>query len=287
MALERATKSDIPKSRRWHRDAVFEVERARVVNFIAAAARENLRKPEPTKEKAAASAPVLVAEIGGLMAPSHDIRDPDIIKSVSNGVYERAAPSLTSIWFFRFLTVVAATVEIGIFAAQWLSGDAHPAVLILGTMLALSGYLIGLGIGRMSRRRDLDEEQEGQTLNKVFIVTGLIGIALSVYIRVAGSPDGAVLAIALTVLVALLVAVFEALYEYTSHRYQSLWQKQYQGQQWIAEKHHLGDMNRGFWKLKYLECVGDIATNTYPERQQKDDDKTPDLKSIDPPNVPA
>lgn len=263
MRLVRARKDEIPEQQHWDIDAVGEIERARIIEWIKEEARKNLRQPNASRDSALQAASVVNEEVAGFFAglEEHQIVDPDLVTRAANGELRQAAPSLGWVRtsnFFRWLLMVA---EVAVFAGLWLFGGNHPAVIIPGLLLAVGGWSLGWGVGQKLQLTSSDEarRQQPRLLEFAAIGAGIAAIGGVTYMRAKLGGEEAMNLAIVTLVLALLISLFEAAYEYSSDKYERLRDEMYRAQASMATKRHRSDAETEFWASRYKDEVNRVV----------------------------
>jgi hypothetical protein len=147
--LQRVTRDEVPKEKRWQQDAVWELEFDRIKRWIAEEANSSVGRPETTLDSALQAGASIPDEIRARFGTMGEAVDPTLMKQVALGALEQNSPSPSLISTFGFLRWVAMLCETLIFFWLWLMGFGNEVLIIMGVMLAGSGFLLGLGFGRL------------------------------------------------------------------------------------------------------------------------------------------
>src|SRR4051794_20541516 len=228
MIPSRTTRPEVPRDRRWEINAVLEIELEKISSWLKDEANTKfgaLRDKERTLQAGSA----LPEQVQALFGAEDVAIDPQILDDASTGKLGRQAPAASGIAMASVLKWVFLCAEVLIFTFLYLAHLANWLVILVGGLLAVGGYLTGLGGGTLI----VAHESKGSLRSVrgwVCLIVGLIIVGGIAYARTGGEEEGAFPVVAVTVGMALAIAVLEIMEMLMRRKYRELWEKMYSAQ---------------------------------------------------------
>ncbi|HVT61809.1 MAG TPA: hypothetical protein VHR45_25855 [Thermoanaerobaculia bacterium] len=194
--------------------------------------------------------------------------DPDILDKAARGELGREAPSAKLIAAAGILKWTAFLSEIFLFLVLWIMGFGNPILVLMGMLLALSGYATGYGVGAIL----VTHESNGGFKNLkgwLFTLFGLAGGTTLAWLRSRGAEEGQLAAVLIPMILVLAIALFEALHMTLSHKYNFLRDQMYKAQVWFAIEQQKKNSDSGLWRTIYEREVQTFAKRTDVALQEK------------------
>jgi hypothetical protein len=255
--LGRATMSDIPLEKKWDLGGAYEIERHRIEEWMSSKAREAGSARDATIASALNATETRAGTVEAIFARRDDHRDAALLAKASLGELGREAPARGTVVALVILTAVAAFAEIAVFVALWLAGQGTPMVIASGVFLALGGWLVGRGIGKIVGFKDEHGKhiRGGSFTDWGAVGVGLLMIAIMAWLRSSGQQEGAWLVAAVTTAIALLMALFESLGVAARDKRKNFLGKMFNCQIWRATEFHIEDVQKRHWHEFYEHQV--------------------------------
>lgn len=246
----RVAQSDVPKNKRWQMTGVWEMELDRVTRWLRQIANSNYGRLA-NADDAIEAGKGLPEQIVALFGAQGSAVDPRVLEAASLGTFERSAPSATLLTALSVLTWIAFSSEILLFLFMVILGFANPAVIVIGVLLAVSGYAIGSGVGNLMIA---SESGHGLKSFRGWTAT-LLGLLAAVglsWLRARGVEDEDwAVAIGVPLILVLMIALFEALESTLQHKYKNLWDQMFIAQVWFSTEQHQERYKEGLWTSIY------------------------------------
>jgi hypothetical protein len=261
--LRRINRKEIPKSKRWQRDAAWEIELATAQSWLDDHANEAASKNDTTFEHAIAYGATLADRIHALFGAEGSAHDARLINEVETGVVERTAPSvgvIASVALFKYLCMAS---EILIFGYMWWNGMTNYIAIILGGLLAVGGYIAGLGGGRLIVRREHGKDVK-DLLAWLLLATGVGLIAVVSWLRTLGQEEGVQAIVGITASLAVAVAISELFHYTLTSRYREQREKMFLYQQWFSTNRFVREYENRLWQKTYEAAVKNHWRNRRP-----------------------
>jgi|SRR5215203_3648447 len=247
--LRRVAMNEVPKNKRWDPTGVWEEEFNRVSEALGVAANLNFGK-FGRKDDALSAGKGLPEVIVARFGSDATAVDPDVMHQAALGRYAKQAPSLKLILAFSILKWTAMGCETLLFVFLALMGFANYIVVIVGLLLALSGYLMGHGVGNLLVSHEAGGGARSPKGWLYFSVGLLATVGLSV-LRASGSEEGIMAAILIPIILAATIALFEALSFVHTLRYKNMWEEMFRAQVWYSIEQHQRRYREGLWRKVY------------------------------------
>src|ERR1700730_1634533 len=185
--LERASERDIPADKRWEIAALWEVELQRVVRWLEDKASLNFGRTQDVQQ-ALDSGRDLAALVFAFFDQQGEAQDARIRDQASLGALRKQAPSGKLIAVGGVLRWIAMLSEVLLFLFMALRGFGSYVLVVFGVLLALSGYLMGNGLGNL-----IVNVERGEGLANLkgwlAVLIGAIGAGGISYVRAAGVEE--------------------------------------------------------------------------------------------------
>jgi hypothetical protein len=239
--------AEIPATKHFDLQAVFDEEQTRLNRWLEAQASEVVRSPNPTTARASEDGEIFVQQIHDRFAPSNDNYNRELLIYASDGSLLRHAPNRSAVFAYQLLKWIALLAEMALGLGVWLVADGTPVLILVAGMLAGAGWLAGKGVGSLFERRlaatlprELGHPQAPSLWSGAAMATIGYGVVLGLsYLRAMGDDrEGMIYVIGFTVLLALLISIFEALHSFISYKYEFLRRQMGLAQRWYANQHH-------------------------------------------------
>lgn len=269
---QRTERREIAVERRFRVDAVFVDENARLKEWLAQRANEELGALGANAylhtPRILAQAPTIVEEVSLVFGSSGDQRIiPALLNDARSGTLQTHVPGRSMIVVATALLVIALVGEVVVGVLQVMFADAGMAVVLQAVLLGLAAMLAGLGLGGLltsSLARSLPAAWKamppdlGRARHVVQLTIGLVAVGALVTVRCYGLEAEERLVVAtLTSFLSLLVVTFEAMRSYYHGKYHSLWQRMFNAQVWEANERHRAA--RDFYESHYRAQVQALA----------------------------
>jgi len=259
-ALSRAGINDIPTGKRWQISGAWEVELDRVTNWLRRIANENLGRLGGNSAAALDAGRGLPDEIVARFGADEAAVSPTLMDKASLGLLESSAPSSRSLKLLMVLKWLAFFSELMLFVLLWFLGFGSGVVIVIGALLALSGFLMGFGAGNL-----LIGYEEGTSARHLWAWTSMIGGAVSTvllaWLRASGDEEIGLAALIFPVALALVIALLEALEVLGGNRFRRLRESMFRAQTWFASARHREKFNEGLWWRIYEGEVSALSRN--------------------------
>jgi hypothetical protein len=256
-SLKRVAPGDVPRNKVWELSAVWELEVGHVVEWLKRRANANLGRLQ-SAEAALKAGDGLSEEVKALFGAEAPAVDPDTLDKAAKGELGREAPSASLITTSRILKWTAFCSETLLFIILQVMGFGNPILILMGVLLALSGYTAGYGVGSI-----LSKYEDGHGLKNpkgwLFTIFGAAGAVTISWLRSQGAEEGRVAAVLIPVILVAAIALFEALDLTLSHKYDFLRDQMYKAQIWYAIEQHRKNFDNDLWKTIYEREVQGFA----------------------------
>lgn len=265
--LRRVAPGDVPRSRIWEISAVWEIEMGGIAEWLRLKANGNLGRAR-TIAGAIKAGDGLSEEVMARFGAEAPAVDPDILDKAARGELGREAPSAKLIAAAGILKWTAFLSEIFLFLVLWIMGFGNPILVLMGMLLALSGYATGYGVGAIL----VTHESNGGFKNLkgwLFTLFGLAGGTTLAWLRSRGAEEGQLAAVLIPMILVLAIALFEALHMTLSHKYNFLRDQMYKAQVWFAIEQQKKNSDSGLWRTIYEREVQTFAKRTDVALQEK------------------
>lgn len=244
---------EIPLGKRWDTKAVFVLETERIKAWVEQLVNNYLAPANATFESVKGAGATANSEVMNTFGTLGEQIDQRLLNEAEMGNLEQAAPQEWRLLAYGFLKWVTALAEVLIFVWSALIGMTNYFVITVGVMLAVVGWILGLGISRLAARGGRDLAGWAAT------VFGMLGILLLSLIRAGGEFEGSFPVIVITVIVALMLAIFTALEAIGKEQLGSLLRQMFICQRWKAAMLHSAACERGHWKVLFEQELERLA----------------------------
>jgi hypothetical protein len=266
--LERASERDIPADKRWEIAALWEVELQRVVRWLEDKASLNFGRTQDVQQ-ALDSGRDLAALVFAFFDQQGEAQDARIRDQASLGALRKQAPSGKLIAVVGVLRWIAMLSEVLLFLFMALRGFGSYVLVVFGVLLALSGYLLGNGLGNLIINV---ERGEGLASLKgwLSVLIGAIGAGGISYVRAAGVEEAQAAAILVPVIVALTISLLEAMHLTLSFKSDLMLGEMFRAQRWFATDQHRKNYREELWQRTYEGAVRKFASSLSKSQQGYD-----------------
>jgi hypothetical protein len=265
--LNRVAPEDVPRNKVWELAAVWELEVGQVVEWLRTKANANVGRL-PSNEAVLKAGEGLSEEVLARFGAEAPSVDPDILDKAAKGVLGREAPSAKLITASSILKWTAFFSETILFVILQIMGFGNPILILMGVLLALSGYATGYGAGAV-----LTSHEDGYGMKNLkgwlFLIFGALGAVTISWLRSQGAEEGQAAAVLIPIILVVAIALFEALDLTLSHKYDSLRDQMYKAQAWYASEQHRKNFDSGLWKTIYEREIQGFATKRNDALQAK------------------
>jgi hypothetical protein len=153
---------------------------------------------------------------------------------------------------------LAFSAELVLFIAFWLMDFGSAVLIVIGGLLALSGYLMGYGLGVLL----VEHDEQRSVLNFrgwLSFGVGLAGTILLSWVRASGDLEFSAVAIVFPLVLASLISMFEAIERWSIARYSRLRNEMFRAQAWYSGKQHRMRAKDNLWSDIYSTEVKTLA----------------------------
>lgn len=259
-------RDDVPIERRFDPDAFFSDEQARIKEWLALRANEELGSA--TLQQASTRIDTILMEIESQFAYRDTSINPALIGDTRNGTLQTYLPTRGTIIGFLAASIACSVLELGVIGLQVLfTDDMGWLALIPGVLLVLAAWFAGYGDGRVavSQLARLFPTAWKVMPRASSIATGLVmgaaGNAAMCAVAVFRSDglDGPEerFVVTVTIVLGLLIQAFHTAHTFFDEKYNYLWDRMASVQRWVANGRHRE--SNALYKQYYLDTVAHFS----------------------------
>jgi len=243
--LRRASIVEILPVARWRLNAVWELERSRIEEFLEDEASAAYARSPNDVGTAKGAAPAAWQQIASTF-PAQRI-DVDLLARAKRGSVDREAGSWNFLMVLRIILATSMGLEVATFTARWAYGDAYMSVAVLGLLLAAAAWFWGWGLHKLNASLALARPTGralARALSALAIASALIAGIMGIWAK--SLNDGPWWLVTFTMFITLQISLLEVIYENRAARYLFNLREMFRAQvQFANEQHNMHQLLHG------------------------------------------